>query len=222
MLTGRKDMGLRSLWQMLLPMRRQAPHLRRPRIGTLQRAASRIMDRRKLPTVLGYETSTAYASTGNPAPVLQHPKGNMIVSQTSRSAAERRLAIARRLYQAFVAQDPDRAITLCDGGSGLRLATIRCLSSVIQRLPHLFSEDLALTSHARADIKSRDDAPDYSLDLLLGAVTVADVAQPRPLIASSSLRSSRKGFARSLGFLRTQASLARKCCAVLRSLRRTT
>jgi hypothetical protein len=39
----------------------------------------------------------------------------MTVSQTPSSAAERRLAIARRLYQALVAQDPDRLITLCDG-----------------------------------------------------------------------------------------------------------
>jgi hypothetical protein len=39
----------------------------------------------------------------------------MTVSQTPSSAAERRLAIARRLYQALVAEDPDRVITLCDG-----------------------------------------------------------------------------------------------------------
>ena len=38
----------------------------------------------------------------------------MTVSQTPSSAAERRLAIARRLYRALVAQDPDRLITLCD------------------------------------------------------------------------------------------------------------
>ncbi len=31
------------------------------------------------------------------------------------SNAERRLAIARRLHQVLVAQDPNRAITLCDG-----------------------------------------------------------------------------------------------------------
>ena len=43
----------------------------------------------------------------------------MTVSQTPHSAAERRLAIARRLYQALVAQNPDRAITLCDGGGGV-------------------------------------------------------------------------------------------------------
>jgi hypothetical protein len=43
----------------------------------------------------------------------QHPKGNM--TQTPISVSERRLAIARRLYEALVDQDPDRAITLCDG-----------------------------------------------------------------------------------------------------------
>jgi hypothetical protein len=40
--------------------------------------------------------------------------GNMTVSQTPSSVAERRLAIARRLYQALAAQDPDRVITLRD------------------------------------------------------------------------------------------------------------
>jgi hypothetical protein len=30
-----------------------------------------------------------------------------------------RLEIARKLYQALVAQDPDRVITLCDGGGGV-------------------------------------------------------------------------------------------------------
>jgi hypothetical protein len=40
----------------------------------------------------------------------------MTISQSANSVAERRLAIARRLYQALVAQDPDRAISLCDGG----------------------------------------------------------------------------------------------------------
>jgi hypothetical protein len=43
----------------------------------------------------------------------------MTVSQTPSSAAERRLAIARRLYQALVAQDPDRVITLCDSVGGV-------------------------------------------------------------------------------------------------------
>ena len=45
----------------------------------------------------------------------------MTISQTPSSVAERRLAIARRLYQAMVAQDPNRVITLCDG-SGRMLA----------------------------------------------------------------------------------------------------
>jgi hypothetical protein len=52
----------------------------------------------------------------------------MTVSQTPTSAAasdrplpaadrmRRRHRVARRLYEALVAQDPDRAITLCDGG----------------------------------------------------------------------------------------------------------
>jgi hypothetical protein len=35
--------------------------------------------------------------------------------QTPSSKSERRLTIARRLHQALVAQNPDRAITLCDG-----------------------------------------------------------------------------------------------------------
>ena len=43
----------------------------------------------------------------------------MTVSHTPSSAAERkradRLEIARRLYQALVAQEPDRVITVCDG-----------------------------------------------------------------------------------------------------------
>jgi hypothetical protein len=43
----------------------------------------------------------------------------MTVSQIPSSVAERRLAVARRLYQALVAQDPNRAITLRDGGGGV-------------------------------------------------------------------------------------------------------
>jgi hypothetical protein len=39
----------------------------------------------------------------------------MTISQTPISVSERRLAIARTLYQALVDQEPDRAITLCDG-----------------------------------------------------------------------------------------------------------
>ena len=45
---------------------------------------------------------------------------NMIISQTPNSGEERkrvpRLEVARRLYRALVAQDPDRLITLRDGG----------------------------------------------------------------------------------------------------------
>jgi len=37
------------------------------------------------------------------------------------SIAERRLVIARRLYSALLAQDPNRAITLCDA-SGMVVA----------------------------------------------------------------------------------------------------
>jgi hypothetical protein len=36
------------------------------------------------------------------------------MTETPSSVAERRLAIARRLYQALVAQDPDRVIILRD------------------------------------------------------------------------------------------------------------
>ena len=47
-------------------------------------------------------------------------RANMIISQTPNSAEERkrvaRLEVARRLYQGLVAQDPDRLITLRDGG----------------------------------------------------------------------------------------------------------
>jgi hypothetical protein len=43
----------------------------------------------------------------------------MTISQTPSSVAERRLAIARRLYEALVGQDPNRAITLCDVGGGV-------------------------------------------------------------------------------------------------------
>ena len=52
-------------------------------------------------------------------PFLEHPKGKMTISQTPSSVAERRLSIARRLYEALVTQDPNRAITLRDGGGGI-------------------------------------------------------------------------------------------------------
>jgi hypothetical protein len=44
----------------------------------------------------------------------------MIIPQTPNSAKERKrvaqLQVARRLYRALIAQDPDRLITLRDGG----------------------------------------------------------------------------------------------------------
>jgi hypothetical protein len=40
----------------------------------------------------------------------------MNTSQTPSSITERRLAIAHKLYEALVGQDPDRAIILCDTG----------------------------------------------------------------------------------------------------------
>jgi hypothetical protein len=43
----------------------------------------------------------------------------MNTSQTPSSVAERRLAIAHKLYEALVGQDPDRAITLCDANGGV-------------------------------------------------------------------------------------------------------
>ena len=49
----------------------------------------------------------------------EQPGANMIIPQTPNSAEERkrvaRFKVARRLYQALVAQDPDRLITLRDG-----------------------------------------------------------------------------------------------------------
>jgi hypothetical protein len=43
----------------------------------------------------------------------------MTTSQTGNSTAERRLAIAHRLYEALVGQDPDRATTLCDSSGSV-------------------------------------------------------------------------------------------------------
>ena len=43
----------------------------------------------------------------------------MTVSHTPSCVAERRLAIARRIFQALAAQDPSRVITLCDGSGGV-------------------------------------------------------------------------------------------------------
>jgi hypothetical protein len=47
----------------------------------------------------------------------------MTTSQTPSSVAERRLAIAHRLYEALVGQDPDRAITLCDTDTSGKVVT---------------------------------------------------------------------------------------------------
>jgi hypothetical protein len=47
--------------------------------------------------------------------------GRMSTHTPGSNDDQKRLDIARRLYQALVAQDPDRLITLCDG-SGLVLA----------------------------------------------------------------------------------------------------
>jgi hypothetical protein len=58
------------------------------------------------------------------------------MTQTPISVSERRLAIARRLYEALVDQDPDRAITLCDGKGRVVPTTIRGLKRVLRRLPH--------------------------------------------------------------------------------------
>jgi hypothetical protein len=53
------------------------------------------------------------------APSPQHPEGSMTVSETPSSVAERRLAIARRLYEAPITQDRNKAITLCDSSGGV-------------------------------------------------------------------------------------------------------
>ena len=64
--------------------------------------------------VLGYENSSSIRIYRMP-PVPPHPKGKMTISKTPSSVAERRLAIARRLYSALVAQQPYRVFTLNDG-----------------------------------------------------------------------------------------------------------
>jgi hypothetical protein len=63
--------------------------------------------------VLGYESLTdisrIYRRQGP-----KQPESNMTASQIPSSVAERRLAIALRLFRAMVAKGADRAITLCD------------------------------------------------------------------------------------------------------------
>jgi hypothetical protein len=49
----------------------------------------------------------------------------MTISQTPISVSERRLAIARRLYGALVAQQPDRVFTLSDGQGRVRASSAK-------------------------------------------------------------------------------------------------
>jgi hypothetical protein len=70
----------------------------------------------------------------------------MNVFKTPRSArAERkraeRLDIARRLYQALAAQDPDRVITLCDGGGRVVARHDSRLSRMLQRFHPTFRSE---------------------------------------------------------------------------------
>jgi hypothetical protein len=46
--------------------------------------------------------------------------------------SERRLAIARRLFRAMVAKDPDRSITLCDSRGEVVARTIPGLNRALQ------------------------------------------------------------------------------------------
>jgi hypothetical protein len=59
-----------------------------------------------------------------------------MTSKSPGSVAGRRLAIARRIFHALVAQDPNRAITLCDG-SGEVVARHDPLPSDDGELPHV-------------------------------------------------------------------------------------
>ena len=49
---------------------------------------------------------------------------------------QKRLDIARRLYKALVAQDPDRLIMLCDGNGRCWPATNGGLTRMLPRKPH--------------------------------------------------------------------------------------
>jgi len=64
---------------------------------------------------LGYETPARRHPYLPLTPSPNTPKANTTISQTPSSVVERRLAIARRLYSALVAQQPDRVFTLRDG-----------------------------------------------------------------------------------------------------------
>jgi hypothetical protein len=67
-------------------------------------------------TRLSFRLSSVSASFVCKPTRFQHTRANMTTSQTPSSITERRLAIAHRLCEALVGQDPDRAITLCDSG----------------------------------------------------------------------------------------------------------
>ena len=47
------------------------------------------------------------------------PTASMTISPTPSANAERRLAIARRIFEALATQNPNRAVTLCDGGGSV-------------------------------------------------------------------------------------------------------
>ena len=56
-------------------------------------------------------------------------------SQIPSSITERRLAIAHRLYEALVGQDPDRAIILCNTSGKVVTRHDPRLERVLRRLP---------------------------------------------------------------------------------------
>jgi hypothetical protein len=60
----------------------------------------------------------------------------MTIPKTQSSVEERRLTIARRIFQALAAQDANRAITLCDG-NGEVVAQHDPPLSAVGGLPHV-------------------------------------------------------------------------------------
>ena len=82
----------------------------------------------------------------------------MTASQKPSSVAERRLAIARRLHEALVAQNPNRTITLCDTSGLWWLATSRVQNQMIGLLPIPPSDDAELPLD-----KPRDPLPNATL-----------------------------------------------------------
>ena len=110
--------------------------------------------------------------------------------------------------------------------AGLTPAPIRRPQSiVVTQFPTQLLALVPSLETARQDVDSSFER--FCLTAGIGAIEqmLRDDAQQltgTPLIANSSLISACRGFAITLGCLRTPASLARKCCAVLRSLRRTT